>query len=256
MTHALESVPPQSQTGDRRLRYLLREQFESCLDEYDPYFAGTSFSGRGIRQFMFDTGSSSGVLNHPSVSAYAVLSGEAPPIAGIALESFPTRASYDSFAAGILASTSQPSTSTNIEEVRFVTATFGRLIDASREETFQDGYETNLSLGLQILIRRYPKSTLTAFVQCLRSKSIGEAMLGHLLRALGWIDDERSRLARLNVLAGFLRNSSAYIRDAATLALSYIGDRAAIPFLQAAIDVEKNATLRIDMIAALKTLDE
>jgi hypothetical protein len=139
-------------------------------------------------------------------------------------------------------------------EAERVTHALKQLSEASIDEHFQDGSETNLSLGIQVLFRRFPDASLEVIPKWLENRGNGRILIGHAIRAIGKIEDSRSHLARLNLIAQFLRDPDPYIRDAATIALSYMNDGRAVPYLRAAISAERNASLRKDMEASLEAL--
>lgn len=252
MIQGFELIPPSSATSDRRLRYLLRDHLAPALDEYE-VTAGTS-SSPARPYFFSDIGSASAAKVH--ITPAIIYSGIA--ISDVELRSRPFReliTSNPPFGKISISFSESASTSVEDEGISEIHETLRRLVDSLQDETIKDGIETDLSLGLAVLIRRYPKNTLAALAKYVGGRKTKNVLLGHILRALGRVADQRSQGARVNFIAGYLRDESAYIRDAATIALAYMDDRSSIPFIRAAIDAESNHSLRNDMIDALATID-
>lgn len=253
MIQGFELSPPSSATSDRRLRYLLRDQLVPVLDEVEGS-AGTS-NAPMQRYFVDDIGSTSAAS--VDIRPATIYPGMAIADVGFRGGSF-----FDFLAAnppfGKIFITFSESASTSAEDQRTgdVRETLARLVDSIQDDIIRDGIETNLSLGMVVLIRRYPKNTLAALAKYVGAQKMTDVLLGHILRAIGRVSDQRSQAARLNFIAGYLRHESAYIRDAATIALAYMDDQSSIPFIRAAIEAERNKTLRSDMIEALATINE
>lgn len=133
---------------------------------------------------------------------------------------------------------------------------FQRLFEAAREETFEDGVESQFSRGLELQIRRYGESALESLTYFIIGEKINSEIAAEILRWLGRIKHSSTRASRLWLLKRSLFCASASVRDGALLGLASLDDPATIPHLKQAIDRERIAELREDMQQVLVQLEE
>lgn len=128
--------------------------------------------------------------------------------------------------------------------------------EKAKEESFEDGMDSEFSRRLENLIIKFDHSALAVirslvFVADFYGEAVGEA-----LRLLGRIDHPETYSNRLVLLEQCLFHPDARVRDAASLGLAYLDNPSAIPYLRRAIQVEPNEMLLEDMEQVLRQLEE
>ncbi len=126
---------------------------------------------------------------------------------------------------------------------------------AAREQTFEDGMESDFSTDLTSILALYGNAAVMALSDLILNEKIDAEVASEALRWLGQMDDRQTHDERLRVVEQSLGCSSARVRDGASLALSFLDDPHAVPYLQEAIDREANPELREDMIQVLEQLE-
>lgn len=125
--------------------------------------------------------------------------------------------------------------------------TLNELLIIAKDEWFQDGMDSNLGLGVTTLLTKYPNETLTALAKAIEINKPGDIILAELLHVIGHADQAKTVHTRLFLLIDYLSHESPLIRDAAAVALAYLDDKQAIPYLHRAIERETNKALRQDL---------
>lgn len=138
--------------------------------------------------------------------------------------------------------------------VKEVAAGIERLLAVARDETFQDGLESNLSVGLMALLRRFPTETMAVVSELIVARSVSNPIICELLYTLGRAESPTTTDNRFALLVALLRDKLPLIRDAAGTALAYMDDARAIPYLKKAIDSETVVPLRLDLQAVVDQL--
>jgi hypothetical protein len=133
--------------------------------------------------------------------------------------------------------------------------TIQKLFSSARYQVFEDGVESEFSRGLIDIIRRNGAAALKAISDLLAQRKCNAEVGSEALRWIGLMGDDDYYIQRRQLLIANLSSPSARIRDAATLGLSFLGDPLTIEYLQNAIKIEKNAELKVDMIAVLEDLE-
>jgi hypothetical protein len=128
------------------------------------------------------------------------------------------------------------------------------LLVLATEERFQDGMESNLSLGLTALITRYPEQAMTQLTAGLGSIRIASFVLAEILQLFGRIESAETKERRFGLLTSFLRHKSPLVRDAAATGLAYMNEKRAVSFLEEAISKEPVPSLREDLRAVVDQL--
>jgi len=137
---------------------------------------------------------------------------------------------------------------------RSIARVLGVLLNGAREEHFEDGMDSNLSMGLRGLCRNYGADFASVLEERLKRQDVGARILTEILHTLGDIEDDATRDWRLATLADFLKSSSPLVRDAAAVGLSYLDDKKAAPYLREAIERESSKALRDDLRVILEQL--
>lgn len=128
------------------------------------------------------------------------------------------------------------------------------LLEVAIEERFEDGMDSNLSVGLRVLFRDYTVDFLPVLEERLKKHDISSRTLAEIFYTLGQIGGEETKDWRLATLVDFLRSPSPSVRDAAAVGLAYLDDKRATPYLREAIERETSATLREDLRAVMEQL--
>lgn len=107
-----------------------------------------------------------------------------------------------------------------------------RLYKLAEEEWFEDGMQSNLSVGLEVLLRHYPAETMSELSKLLKKGSVKQAGLLETLKVLGRVESVETREARLYTILDFLTHSSVVLRDAALVGLCLLNDQRALAYLE------------------------
>lgn len=137
------------------------------------------------------------------------------------------------------------------EEIRLI---LSDLLARAREETFEDGMESQFSKALISYIKRYGNAAVKVLTEYILSEHVNAEIASEALRWIGHIEDASTYESRLWLLGRGLLSASSRIRDAALLGLAFLNDPQAIPLLEAAIQRERIQELREDMKQALEDL--
>jgi len=129
------------------------------------------------------------------------------------------------------------------------------LFEAAKEEIFEDGMESNFTRGLSTLVEQHGAEAIVALIRLIEIENRNVEIAAETLRWVGRLDHPSSYEPRLSLLERSLRDDSARVRDAASVALASMDDKHALPALRAAIAREKYAELREDMEQILSQLE-
>ena len=139
-------------------------------------------------------------------------------------------------------------------ESRVARRTLDALIEGGKEERFEDGMDSNLSLGLRVLFDHYGTHFANILETRLSDPNIPARVLAEILHTVGSIDHGATGDQRLATLIRFLKAQSPLVRDAAAVGLSYLHDKRAISYLREAIEREPNNGLREDLRAIVEEM--
>lgn len=132
---------------------------------------------------------------------------------------------------------------------------FQALIDASRDERFEDGMDSNLSVGMRVLFRNHGQDFAHVLEEQLKKdRMLSQRVLVAILHALGSIEDSATKDWRFATLVSFLHAKAPNVRDAAAVGLAYLDDRRAIPYIEQAIERETSKTFQEDLRAVVEQL--
>lgn len=135
-----------------------------------------------------------------------------------------------------------------------IAAAIRRIFERAADEVFESGKDSNLSLAISAMFRRFPGEALEGLATQLELRP-RPTLVAEVLNTLGAIKQPATEEGRLSLLAGYLAHPSALIRDAASTGLSFLGNPAALPSLREAIGRERNPRLREDMEAVARDLE-
>lgn len=130
-----------------------------------------------------------------------------------------------------------------------------RLLLIAKDEQFQDGVDSNLSLGLSALIGRDADETMNLIEQTLASGKVIYPVFADIVHWLGRVESPTTKDRRLLLLVSYLSNKSSLVRDAASVGLAYLNDRRAVPYVKAAIAAEPVPALREDLQSVMWELE-
>jgi len=128
------------------------------------------------------------------------------------------------------------------------------LFAAAGSETFEDGFDSVLSLELQRLVLRRGEMTLEIISDLVLGDRIAAEVAAEILRCLGEMDNQATHKARRQLLERCLACSSHVTRDGAVVGLSDLNDPGAIPAIETAAAREDYRLLRANMCAILERL--
>ena len=125
---------------------------------------------------------------------------------------------------------------------------------AARSESFEDGFDSALSLGLQALVLKHGEAALEIVSGLILDERVSPDAAAEALRCLGEMENAGTREARRELLERGLDCSSHVARDGAVIGLSDLRDPRTIPALEAAAPREKYRLLRANMLALIEEL--
>jgi hypothetical protein len=129
-----------------------------------------------------------------------------------------------------------------------------RLLVIAESEHFEDGMESNLTIGLATVLRQYPREAFGILKAELSVRRLSQRILIELLHFFGRFRGREIADEQFGVVAAYLYHASPVIRDAAAVALAYMRDKRGIPVLEKVIASEKVDFLREDMKVVLAEL--
>jgi len=129
-----------------------------------------------------------------------------------------------------------------------------RLFVIAESEHFEDGMESNLTIGLAAVLRQYPRQGFGILKAELSVRRLSQRLLIELLHFLGRFRGRGIADEQFGVVVAYLYNTSSVIRDAAAVSLAYMRDKRAIPVLEKVIASEKVDFLKEDMEVVLAEL--
>lgn len=133
-----------------------------------------------------------------------------------------------------------------------------RLLNTSREMTFEDGLGSEFYNELESIVQRFGKDAiLSLYYRIMVSKHFDPEVAAELLNWLGTIDclDLETYRLRLWLFKEALKHPSPWVREGATIGLSRLNDPDAIPSLKSAFQKEQRPLLRKQMNKALARLE-
>jgi hypothetical protein len=137
---------------------------------------------------------------------------------------------------------------------RELSRTLDTLIDSAREERFEDGMDSNFSVGLRVFFRDYSVEFARVLERRLRQGGISPRVLVELAYTLGQIRDDATVEWRLATLVDFLKSPTPSVKDAGAVGLAYLDDKRAVPYLREAMEREAVASFREDLRAVVEQL--
>ena len=126
------------------------------------------------------------------------------------------------------------------------------IFQSGEGEIFEDGMESNFSRLLSSFIQKQGKSAISEIDHIVRNGLSSDDVISEVLSSLARLDDTRTYNYRRWLLEKTLESESFYMRDAATMGLSFMDDKHSIAALEKAIAREVNKELRVDMLDVLE----
>ncbi len=121
------------------------------------------------------------------------------------------------------------------------------LFASAGSETFEDGFDSPLSLELQRLVLRHGEMTLEIISDLVLGDKVAAEVAAEALRCVGEMDNRATHDARRRLLERCLACSSHIARDGAVVGLSDLNDPDSIPAIEAAAASEDYRLLRANL---------
>ena len=128
------------------------------------------------------------------------------------------------------------------------------LFAAAENESFDDGFDSVLSLELQRLVLRYGETTMEIVAKLIFENGTRPQVAAEALRCAGEMRNEATHEARRRLLERALASPSNIVRDGAVVGLARSGDPRTIPTLEAAAAREDYRLLCANMLDVLEQL--
>jgi hypothetical protein len=128
------------------------------------------------------------------------------------------------------------------------------LLAAAENESFEDGFDSALSLELQRLVLRYGDTAVEIVSDLIFGNRVAPQVAAEALRCAGEMKNEGTQEARRRLLERALASPSHVTRDGAVIGLSHLRDPRTIPALEAAVAREDYRLLRANMLDLLEQL--
>ena len=122
------------------------------------------------------------------------------------------------------------------------------LFAAAENESFEDGFDSVLSLELQRLVLQHGEVTLDIVSDLIFEDRAAQDVAREALACLGEMEDQATHTGRRRVLERCLACSSHIARDGAVTGLADLGDSRSVPALEAAAEREDYRLLRANMV--------
>ena len=124
-------------------------------------------------------------------------------------------------------------------------------LEKAKDETFEDGYENELSRFVAWFVSKYGNAGLLALACTLLVERINPSVAGEVLRHLGLSRDEETFPIRVWTIASHLDAELPSVRDAAILGLTFLEDPRVARWLEGAMATETHPILRASIEDAL-----
>lgn len=137
---------------------------------------------------------------------------------------------------------------------RAISRALDALLERSLGEHFEDGIDSDLSVGIRLLVRNYGDEFPKVFDSRMKEREISSKIIAEILHTLGSIVDSVTKDWRFATLVESLKSRSPSVRDAAAVGLAYLDDIRAAPFLHEAIERETSQSFKDDLRSILEQL--
>ena len=128
------------------------------------------------------------------------------------------------------------------------------LFAAAKNDRFEDGFDSALSLELRRLVLKYGGTTIQIISDLLHDDQVAPEVAAEAVRCLAEMRNEETREARRRLLERSLASPSPVVRDGAVVGLSQMFDPLTIPALETAVARESYRLLRASMLDLLEQL--
>jgi hypothetical protein len=124
---------------------------------------------------------------------------------------------------------------------------FQYIFNKEYDDIFEDGMDNELFKSVRFLIYQFGIRAINAIIRLIIYMLIPPKYAAEVLRAVSSINKDFLYNERLWLLERCLKNSSSKVRDAAAVGLATLEDSTSIPYLEDAIQSERNIDLRNDL---------
>lgn len=135
-----------------------------------------------------------------------------------------------------------------VEDVR-------NLLIAFSYEPFDTQASYDLTIGFYELIVRKGKPVIRALAKLIREQQLSDNLICEALVSIGRLQDANTKSDRFELLANLLSHHVPIVREGATVGLSFMDDKKAIPYLRKAFTLETVRTLKGNIAIAIKDLE-
>lgn len=125
---------------------------------------------------------------------------------------------------------------------------------AARRVKFEHGMSNEFHHRLISAIQTYGAPAISAIGDLIFRKTTNPEVASMALQYLGGVEQPTTYIKRLTILVRALKHPSAEVKEGAVLGIDLMGEPAAIPYLIAAIEQERDLSLRKDMQVVLSQL--
>lgn len=132
---------------------------------------------------------------------------------------------------------------------------FRQAISEAKGEQFFDGIASPLAEATRDIVTVNGPIAVEALQQVLNIQHDELAGIEEILRQIGLLQDESTHQSRLRLLADILASPQEQIRDAAMLGLSFLEDKAALPYLRQALQRESAPWLKKNLEMVIEQLE-
>lgn len=126
----------------------------------------------------------------------------------------------------------------------------------AKEEIFEDGMDSDFTKKLLKYIFKYEHAAVDIIRVHIFIGNVSTEASAEALRLIGGIRHSKTYSNRLFLLAECLSHSQPLVRDGAVVGIALMDNPSAIPYLERAMEVERNPSLKQDMGQVLSQLRE
>ena len=123
-------------------------------------------------------------------------------------------------------------------------------------EVFEDGMDSYFGSNLTRIIQAHGFAAVEEIEKLIHADCANTEVTAEALICTGRVDDDNTRRARLSILERALESDNACIRDAASVAIEFMDDPAAIDSIKKAIAKEECKPLRQNLRDVLMQLQD
>jgi len=142
------------------------------------------------------------------------------------------------------------------QNTKDISADIKRLFWLAEHITFEVGMFNEFSIGLEAIITAHGQLALKHIQSLILKEKTSVSVAMEALRYIGNFESTKWHTERRQLLENCLLESRfAWVRDGASVGLSYLDDPQSIPVLETAIKNETNEELKEDLLQVLEQLE-